>query len=199
MVTAQQRLSNPQEAASSSKASAQAEGHEASNVAVKEPAASAVGSVLQADPRDVVRRHALIVMDFEHGVLEEFSAVSRFFGGALRKFRILSTNRTIQYLFIASPTHAWVNPPQALTTELSTYAVRTLDVLADDDVFVPGYEYHEPDDDPSKHHSQIPAGFAGAPHPDDPARADASDWNEALPVIQEFRARVLKSGRPHSR
>jgi len=136
--------------------------------------------------------------DFEDGVLEEFSAASRFFGGALRKFRILSTNRTIQYLFIASPTHAWVNPPQALTTELSTYGVRTIDVLADDDVFVPGYEYHEPDDDPAKHHSQIPAGFAGAPHPDDPARADASAWIEALPVIQEFRARVLKGRRPRS-
>ncbi|MHC4393240.1 MAG: hypothetical protein ACYS22_18260 [Planctomycetota bacterium] len=130
--------------------------------------------------------------DFADGVLEEFASWSTFFGGELRKFRILSTNRKIQYLFMSSPTHAWINPPQALTTELSSYGVRTHDVLADDDAFIPGYEYHEHDgDDPANGHSQIPARFAGEPHPLDPARADASAWIEALPVIQEFRARVL--------
>lgn len=129
--------------------------------------------------------------DFARGVLEESASTSRYFGGALRKFRILSTNCTIQYLFISSPTHVWVNPPQTLTTELSTYAVRTLDVLADEDIFIPAYEYHDVDDDPADSRSQIPAGFAGAQHSDDPARADASAWIEALPVIREFRARVL--------
>lgn len=130
--------------------------------------------------------------DFAGGVLEETSAASRFYGGELRKVRILATNRSIQYLFIASPTHAWVNPPQALTTELSTYAVRTVDVLADELVFVPGYEYHETDgEDPALHHSQIPERFAGPPHPADPARADASAWIEALPVVRAFRREVL--------
>ncbi len=133
--------------------------------------------------------------DFRRGVLEESASASRFFGGPLRKLRILSANREIQYLFIASPTHAWINPPQTLTTELSTYAVRTLDVLADEDAFIPGYEYYEPNDDPAKNHTQIPAEFAGPPHPDDPARADASAWIEAMPVIREFRARVLKNRR----
>ena len=114
---------------------------------------------------------------------------SSFFGGELRKYRIMSANRTIQYLFMASPTHAWVNPPQTLTTELSTYGVRTLDVLADDVLFVPGYEYHDPGD------SQIPEGFAGDPHPKDPHRSDASAWLEALPVIREFRRRVLNRAR----
>jgi hypothetical protein len=46
-------------------------------------------------------------------------------------------------------------------------------------------EYHEDDS------SQIPEGYAGAPHPDDPHRADASKWVEALPVVREFRKKVL--------
>jgi len=130
--------------------------------------------------------------DFARGVIEETTIASRFFGGELRKFRILSANRTIQYQFVSSPTHAWINPPQTLTTELSTYAVRTLDVLADEDLFIPGFEYHELNGDESeKDHTQIPEGFAGAAHPEDPARADASAWIEQLPVIREFRARVL--------
>jgi len=122
--------------------------------------------------------------DFADGVLEVAVSVSRFYGGELRKFRVLSQNRRIQYLFMASPTHAWLNPPQTLTSELSTFGVRTLDVHADEDLFVPGYEYHEPGD------SQIPDGFAGDPHPKDPHRADASAWLDALPVIREFRRRL---------
>lgn len=131
--------------------------------------------------------------DFARGVLELTTSASKFFGGTLRKFRVLSTNRTIQYQFVGSPTHAWVNPPQTLTTELSTYGVRTLDVLVDEDLLVPGYEYHEQngDEDPEIVHSQIPEGFAGEPHPLDPARADASAWVHAMPVVREFRAKVL--------
>jgi len=126
--------------------------------------------------------------DFAHGLLEESTTLSKYFGGTLRKFRILSSNRAIQYLFFASPTHAWVTHPQALSTKLSTYAVRTVDVFAPDDLAIPGYEYHE------EGHSQIPEGYAGAPHPRDPHRADASAWLEALPVIREFRAKVLGGG-----
>ncbi len=127
--------------------------------------------------------------DFARGVLEAHQTVSKFFGGRLRKFRILSSNCEIQYLFFASPTHAWINHPQSLTTELSTYGVRTTDVMADGDVFLPGFEYHDEGD------SQIPEGFAGEAHPKDPHRADASAWIEAMPVIQEFRATVLKNQR----
>ena len=124
--------------------------------------------------------------DFAHGLLEENTTQSKFFGGTLRKFRILSSNRVIQYLFFASPTHAWVTHPQALSTELSTYGVRTVDVLAPDEMSIPGYEYHEDG------HSQIPAGYAGAPHPMEPDRSDASAWLEELPVIRDFRAKVLR-------
>ncbi|MAG58491.1 MAG: hypothetical protein CMJ83_19560 [Planctomycetes bacterium] len=130
--------------------------------------------------------------DFEKGVLEDAVSASRYFGGELHKYRILSTNRRIQYLFLSSPSHSWINHPQTLTAELSSYGVRTLDVLADEDLFVPGYEYHELDEDGVVVASQIPDGFAGEQHPDDPDRADASAWLEALPVIQEFRAKLRR-------
>ena len=139
--------------------------------------------------------------DFGRGVLEETRSGSRFYGGAVRKFRVLSTNRLIQYQFVASPTHAFVNPPQTLTTELTTFAVRPLDVPADDDAFIPGYEYHffEDEGEEPELHSQIPPGFAGAPSPLDPLRADAAPWVEALPVIREFRRRVLRRRRTRRR
>jgi len=128
--------------------------------------------------------------DLENGVAEHTTTSSHFFGGDVRKFRVLSTNRKIQYMFFASPTHAWLNPPQALTRELSTYGVRLVDVHADEDLFVPGYEYHEVGDD-GEWDSQIPQGYAGEPHPENFSRADASKWLEALPIIQQFRRRLL--------
>lgn len=132
--------------------------------------------------------------DFDKGVLEEFGFSSGMYGGRGQRFRILSTNREIQYLFFAAPSHTWIIPPQALTTELSSYGVRTIDVNADEDAFVPGYEYHFMDDtvDPPELHSQIPEGFVGEAHPDDDSRADASAWIEKMPVIEEFRHKVLR-------
>jgi len=58
----------------------------------------------------------------------------------------------------------------------------------------PGYEYHYLDDeqDPPEIFSQIPDGFAGATHPRDDTRADASRWLDRLPVIREFRRRLLE-------
>lgn len=135
--------------------------------------------------------------DFARGVLDVDEATSRLYGGLLRKFRILSVNRRIQYQFMAAPRLAWIVPPQTLTTELSSYGVRTVDVEAPDDLFVPALEYHYMDDseDPPKLYSQIPEGFAGASSTVDPARADASPWLDALPVIREFR-RVLGASLP---
>ena len=135
--------------------------------------------------------------DFARGVLDVDEATSRLYGGRIRKFRILSKNRKIQYQFMAAPAHAWIVPPQALTTELSSYGVRTIDVDADDDLFVPAMEYHYMDDseDPPKLYSQIPEGFAGPQSEVDPARADAGPWLEELPVIREFR-RTLGIPRP---
>jgi hypothetical protein len=131
--------------------------------------------------------------DFDAGVLEEGELGSRLYGGRVRRFRILSTNRRIQYLFMAAPRVVWIVPPQATTTELSSYGVRTIDVAADEDLFVPGYEYHFVDEgcDPPLVHSQIPPGYAGAPCPFDDARADASPWLDRLPVIQAFRRKIL--------
>jgi hypothetical protein len=132
--------------------------------------------------------------DFERGVVEVTELRSRMYGGRVRKFRILSKNGEIQYQFIAAPKQVWIIPPQTLTTELTTYGVRTVDVHADEDLFVPGYEYHFIDktEEPPRLLSQIPEGFAGEPSEVDPSRGDASAWLDSLPVIQEFRKRVLR-------
>jgi hypothetical protein len=137
--------------------------------------------------------------DFAKGLLETGDSKSRLYGGRLRRFRILSRNRRIQYLFFAGPHHVWIVPPQATTTELSSYGVRTIDVITDEDLCIPGYEYHFMDDseDPPVLHSQIPEGFAGEPSAHDASRADASPWLERLPVVQEFRKQLL--GRSLSR
>jgi hypothetical protein len=131
--------------------------------------------------------------DFTKGVLEVSQLKSVLYHGELQRFRILSRNRQVQYMFVAAPKHAWVIPPQALTTELSTYGVRTVDVVADEDLFVPGYEYHFVDEtaDGPVQFSQIPEGFAGpqSEHQDD--RADASAWLDEIPLIRQFRRKVL--------
>jgi hypothetical protein len=135
--------------------------------------------------------------DFHDGVIEESESSSRLYAGRIRKFRVLSENRRIQWQFCAAPRLAWIVPPQTLTTELSSYGVRTLDVEAADDLCVPGMEYHYLDDweDPPALYSQIPPGFAGPQSEVDVARADASPWLERLPVIAEFR-RALHIPRP---
>jgi hypothetical protein len=128
--------------------------------------------------------------DFARGVLEESALHSSLYGGPVRRFRILSRNRRIQYLFMAAPRHVWIIPPQTTTTELSSFGVRTIDVAVDDDLCVPGYEYHGGGGEGVL--DQIPSGFAGEGHPRDPSRADASPWLERLPVIRAFRRSVLK-------
>ncbi|KPK17319.1 MAG: hypothetical protein AMJ62_01265 [Myxococcales bacterium SG8_38] len=134
--------------------------------------------------------------DFTKGVLEVSQLKSVLYHGELQRFRILSRNRQVQYMFVAGPKHAWIIPPQALTTELSTYGVRTVDVVADEDLFVPGYEYHFVDEtaDGPVQFSQIPEGFAGpqSEHQDD--RADASAWLDEIPLIRQFRRKVLGQG-----
>ena len=95
---------------------------------------------------------------------------------------------------MAGPRQAWIIPAQATTTQLSSYGVRTIDVLADEDLFLPGYEYHggangEVEDD------QIPKGFAGRISESDPSRADASPWIDRLPIVREFRRKVLRRQR----
>lgn len=133
--------------------------------------------------------------DFDTGVAGVTRAASRFFGGHLEKYRVLSRNRRIQYLFMATPQYAWCNPPQTLTSELSSYGVRVDDVFVAENLCVPALEYHEVDEDGVVTHTQIPAGFAGDAHPKDPDRADATAWVEQLPVIREFRRKVLRRSR----
>lgn len=135
--------------------------------------------------------------DFGKGFLEVDRSGSRIYGGEVRKFRFLSANRRIQYQFVAAPRHVWIVPPQATTTEITSYGVRTVDVVADDDLSIPGFEYHYLDDseNPPRLYSQIPEGYVGEICEKDPARADSSPWLEALPVVQQFR-KAIRFPRP---
>jgi hypothetical protein len=135
--------------------------------------------------------------DFRRGILETASSTSVLYGGLLERYRVLSVNRAIQYLFFSGPRQVWIIPPQATTTELSSFGVRTVDVVVDDDLCCPGYEYHFLDDtvDPPVFFSQIPDGYAGEVGPHDPSRADASPWLDKLSVIRDFRRRVLGAKR----
>ncbi|MBW2399412.1 MAG: hypothetical protein JRG80_09080 [Deltaproteobacteria bacterium] len=130
--------------------------------------------------------------DFDCGVIAVSDSGSNLYGGAVKKFRILSKNRKIQYQFIAGPRQVWIIPPQPLTTELMSYGVRTVDANAPEDLCVPGYEYHfiDESEDPPVLYSQIPEGFVGAVSEVDPARSDASPWIEQMPVIREFRKKL---------
>jgi hypothetical protein len=139
--------------------------------------------------------------DFDRGVVEVGTSKSKLYGGRLKRFRVLSKNRKIQYLFFAGPHSVWIIPPQTTAGNLTSYGVRAIDVIADEDLCIPGYEYHFMDhsEDPPVLVSQIPEGFAGAANGFDPARADASRWIDRLPVIQEFRRKLLNgSRRPRS-
>lgn len=131
--------------------------------------------------------------DFRGGVMETAESTSVLYGGKLTRYRILSANRRIQYLFFSGPLQVWIIPPQALTTTLSSFGVRTVDVVVDDDLCCPGYEYHFLDDseEPPVFYSQIPEGYAGEVGPNDKSRADASPWLDKMPVIREFRRVVL--------
>jgi hypothetical protein len=140
--------------------------------------------------------------DFADGIFETSPLTSRLYGGAITCYRILSRNRKVQYQFMAAPRHVWIIPPQALTTELSSFGLRTVDVRADDDLFVPGFEYHfiDEDQDPPLPYSQIPEGFAGPTSDLDDARADAAPWLDRLPIVQAFRKQVLRRpAQPSSR
>ncbi len=132
--------------------------------------------------------------DFKNGIIDRQTSRSRLYGGTLRRFRVLSSNRLVQYYFIAGAKHVWIIPPQAMTTEFSSYGVRTIDVVADDDLFIPGYEYHHEEETENgvELYSQIPAGYAGEVCPVDDAKADASPWLDRIPLIRKFRRDVLK-------
>ena len=131
-------------------------------------------------------------------VIDVAPSYSKMYGGAVKKYRIASRNRRIQYLFVAGPHHVWLVYPQALTTELSSYGLRTIDVVADDEMSIPGYEFFDNNSD-GEVDDQIPPGFAGPICPYDPDRADASPWNERMPIIRAFRRaqsrRVLRPRR----
>lgn len=135
--------------------------------------------------------------DFARGVVETSRSRSRLYGGNLRRFRIVSRNREIQYLFIAGRRIVWIVPPQATSWIITPYGSRAIDVITDEDLCLPGYEFHFLDttEDPPVFLSQIPEGYAGKPSPLDPDRCDASPWIDELPVVKQFRRRILGQSR----
>jgi len=136
----------------------------------------------------------------KRGVVEQAHSRSRLYHGQLRRFRIVSKNRRAQYLFIDGPHQTWIASCQATTTEITSYGVRSIDAHVDDDLLIPGYEYHFMDDsqDPPRLHSQIPDGYAGKPSDVDDSRADTSAWLDQLPVIRSFRKRWGRGNRGRS-
>jgi len=132
-------------------------------------------------------------LQIEPGFEPDFTAVidvsasrSSMYGGEIRKYRIASMNQQIQYLFVVGPHHVWLVNPQAFTVELSSYGLRTVDVVADEDLGIPGYEFFD-NAGTGEIDGQIPPEFAGPACPVDPDRADASPWNERLPIVRAFR------------
>jgi hypothetical protein len=131
--------------------------------------------------------------DFGRGVIEASTSSSRLYGGRLERFRIISRNEKVQYLFIAAPRHVWIAACQATTTEIMSYGVRTVDAHVDNDLLLPGYEYHfeQAGRNGPELYSQIPTGFAGEPSKIDSYRVDTSRWLDQVPLIREFRRKVL--------
>jgi len=134
--------------------------------------------------------------DFETGIIEVSTDKSVLYEGKVTKYRILSKNKQVQYQFVVTPNQIWINPPQALTTEIMLYGVRNIDVNADEDLFVPGFDYHYMDDEktPPEMYSQIPKGYAGKISGIDEYKADASPWLNKLPPVREFKRKVLNKG-----
>ena len=96
-------------------------------------------------------------------------------------------------LIIAGPRQVWVASCQPTTTEIMSYGVRTVDAHVDDDLLLPGYEYHfeEEGENGPQLYSQIPPGYAGEKSAIDTYRVDTSRWLDQVPLIQEFRSKVL--------
>ncbi|MGI9327906.1 MAG: hypothetical protein ACR2PZ_21990 [Pseudomonadales bacterium] len=128
-------------------------------------------------------------------VIDVSGAVSRMYGGDIQKIRIASANELIQYLFVVAPKHIWLVHAQTFTTELSSYGLRTVDVMADEELFIPGYEFFDHAGE-GEADDQIPAGFAGEICPGDPDRADASPWNDKLPVVKAIRRQLRDTDWP---
>jgi len=147
----------------------------------------------QGDPRSL-RFVAGFEPDFDLGAIDVSKLTSRLYGGAIRRYRLLSRNRKVQFMFMAGPKMVWIVPPQATTTALTSFGVRPIDVIADEDLSIPGYEYHFLDDssDPPVWVSQIPPGFVGPVSELDDSRCSASAWIDQMPVVREFREKVLR-------
>ena len=132
--------------------------------------------------------------DFAARPLESSRFTSRLYGGRVTRWRIASHNRQVQYLFFSAPRHAWIGACQPTTRDLTSYGVRSLDAEVDEELLMPGYEYHLVDEHghvPAVTR-QVPAGFEGVPSAIDPHRVDTSAWLDRVPVIEAFRRTLAR-------
>ncbi len=125
--------------------------------------------------------------DWDNGLVETYAHPSRLYGGTVTRYRFLSVNREIQHLLFLAPRHAWMIPPHALSTRISSFGVRVVDVNFDEEAYVPGFEYHFEEE--GVLHSQIPEGYVGELSEIDDSRADASAWLNQIPLLRELRER----------
>lgn len=127
--------------------------------------------------------------DFGQGNAGTETLSSSLYGGPVGRYRVLSTNRKIQYLFLHGPKQSWIASVQPTSRQLSTYGVRVVDAVVDDLLLLPGFEFHYLDEslEPPQWYSQIPKGFAGAASHVDSSRADAGAWLDQVPVIRQFK------------
>jgi len=122
--------------------------------------------------------------DLENGIVETFESKNPIYG-TVKLYRILSTNRQIQFIFnVDSEDRVWVGAVQPMGSRLTRFGVRADRVNVDENLLMPANEYYR----------QIPEQFRGEHKVD--SYYDASAFLNQIPAIIEFRANVLESPEP---
>jgi len=124
--------------------------------------------------------------DFNNGIVEIFESNNPIYG-TIKSYRILSANKQVQFIFnVDSESRVWIGAMQAVTPRLTRFGVRadvvTVSSTSIDgrgvDLLMPAYEY--PSQTPARYQGKLKGEYC-----------DASGFINQLPVIREFRAKVL--------
>ncbi len=123
--------------------------------------------------------------DFENGVVETFETDNPVYGGKVTSYRIISKNKEAQYLFnVDMKGRVWIGDVQGTHSEITRFGVRKNTIYIPSDFLTPANEYE----------SEIPEGYKGEWQHSD--YWDASAYIDKLPVVQEFRDKVLNKLSP---
>ncbi|MCX5701739.1 MAG: methyltransferase domain-containing protein, partial [Candidatus Omnitrophica bacterium] len=131
--------------------------------------------------------------DFNNGVIEEFNTYSPIYGD-VESYRMLSNNKQVQFVFnVDRENRVWIGAVQSVTPRFTRFGVRAdrIDIGAMEmeniegvnrpvDILMPASEYD----------TQIPKGYIGNHKAD--RYYDASPFIDKIPVIKEFRQKVLE-------